>query len=662
MTFDEFNLSEPVRAGIRDVGFTEPTKVQVESLTHSLSGRDVTVQSQTGTGKTAAFLISIFELLTQNESFKGRKALVVAPTRELAVQIEDEANRLGAHVGLNVACFYGGVGYGKQEDAIAEGVDIIVGTPGRLLDFAQSGKIKLNQVGICVIDEADRLFDMGFYPDIQRIMKGMVPRTERLTMLYSATLSIRVLHLAYEYMNDPAEVEIEPEHITVQEVQQEVLHASRDEKMRVLLGLIQREDPGSCLVFSNTKSGAEQVAKRLEVNGYGARFMMGDLPQQKRLQILEAMKEGTTRFLVATDVAARGLHIDDLDLVVNYDVPEDPESYVHRIGRTARAGRSGKAYTIACERFVYGLEPIEKLIGMKIPVGRVTDELLVEDKSEGIHIRTGDTKGGSSRGRPAHGSRGRPERRPRREARGERTGGRPARGPARASQNRGGREQSGERDKEQRAHVAESHGPSGGKGGSGDAGESRKSRRRGNGGAGRPRRHEPNRTTAANTAKGEAGAPSRDTSLDDRLEYYRRKYGEDFVPGDIGESESGGNERDAKGARSAAGGNDPGAPGGERSSRKRRSRGRRGSRGSGGNAKSGASSPSGKGQRAGTGPSEAQGAQGDDRGARNRSEHPEHFERSQDNEGVKSREAGSGESRRGGNGIVSKLRRLFGGR
>ena len=512
MSFEEFNLSQPVLDGIRDAGFTEPTKVQVESLKHSLAGRDVTVQSQTGTGKTAAFLISIFELLTQHERFQGRRALVVAPTRELAVQIEDEANLLGKHMGLRAACFYGGVGYVKQEKAVAEGVDIIIGTPGRLLDFKQSGKLDFKQIGICVIDEADRLFDMGFYPDIKRIMKGLVDRKERLTMLYSATLSIRVLNIAWEYMNDPAEVEIEPEHVTVQSVEQKVLHVGREEKMRALLGIIEKEQPGTCLIFSNTKTGAEQVAKRLEMNGYSARFIMGDLPQRKRLQIIEGMKDGKTRFLVATDVAARGLHIDNLDLVVNYDVPEDSESYVHRIGRTARAGQSGRAYMLACERYVFGLEPIEQLIGMKIPVERVDEFLEVEDSSEGVHIRTGSARAAVSGGSPDRGGR------------------------SKSRQGRGKRDRGGRPERSEGVRAAEAHGPSGGKRG-GEEHPDHKSGRRRKDSPRSTRPHEANRTTARNAAGHDVGAPSRDAPLDERLEHYRRKYGEDFVPKDGPESD-----------------------------------------------------------------------------------------------------------------------------
>lgn len=606
MNFESFNLSQPVLDGIRDAGFTEPTKVQVESLKHSLAGRDVTVQSQTGTGKTAAFLISIFELLTRNERFQGRKALVVAPTRELAVQIEDEANLLGKHVGLRAACFYGGVGYGKQEQAVADGVDLIIGTPGRLLDFKQSGKLDFRQVGICVIDEADRLFDMGFYPDIKRIMKGLVDRTERLTMLYSATLSIRVLNIAWEYMNDPAEVEIEPEHVTVEAVEQKVLHVGREEKMRALIGIIEKEQPETCLVFSNTKTGAEQVAKRLEMNGYSARFIMGDLPQRKRLQIIEGMKEGKTRFLVATDVAARGLHINNLDLVVNYDVPEDSESYVHRIGRTARAGQTGRAYTLACERYVFGLEPIEELIGMKIPVERVDEFVEVEDKSEGVHIRTGSARVPASSGRSERGGRSKS---------------RPA---------RGGKDR---RSKPERTHgvrAAEPHGPSGGKRGGEDHPDHKSNRKRKD--APRSTRpHEANRTTAKNATGHDYGTPGRDASLDERLEHYRRKYGEDFVPKETAGESPVGEDRGspAVGTRS------------DRSTRRTR----------GGKRRSGGKSDK-LPQKRETGEGERRGADGRENGARN------------NNRSAEAADSGTVEQSKEGSdrGIVSRLRRLFGRR
>jgi ATP-dependent RNA helicase RhlB len=357
MTFDELNLDERLMRAIGDLGFTTCTDVQAETFAHTLGGRDVAVQSQTGTGKTAAFLISIFHLWLTDEKYRNSKALVVAPTRELAVQIERDAKALGKYLPFKTACFYGGVGYVAQEKALSEGVDLIIGTPGRLLDFNQSRKIDFHELGILVIDEADRLFDMGFYPDIRKIMRRARPREERITMLYSATLSVSVRNISWQFMNNPAEIEIAPEQMTVDKVDQVLYHISKDEKFSLLLGVLRQEDPENALIFCNTKRMTEIVAKRLALNGYSCEFIMGDLPQKKRIRIIDNLKSGELRMLCATDVAARGLHVDDLDMVINYDLPEDPEAYVHRIGRTARAGKTGKAVSLACERLSTASSP-----------------------------------------------------------------------------------------------------------------------------------------------------------------------------------------------------------------------------------------------------------------------------------------------------------------
>ncbi len=293
---------------------------------------------------------------------------------------------------------------------LRKGVDVVIGTPGRLIDLNQSGKLRFDDIGILVIDEADRLFDMGFLPDLRRMIKKLPPTGSRQTMLYSATLSGKVRDLAAEYMTDPAEVEVAPEQVTVQTVTQMLYHVDRDEKMKLLLGILKKENPGSALIFTNMKTRAAEVAKRLAHNGFTCEYIIGDLPQSKRLSIINAMKSGQLHILVATDVAARGLHINDLDLVVNYDLPEDPEAYVHRIGRTARAGKSGKAITIVCERYVYGLEAIEALINVKIPVAVATDDDFLEDASAGIRFhddrrRPGsDSRGGRSADRGGRGA------------------------------------------------------------------------------------------------------------------------------------------------------------------------------------------------------------------------------------------------------------------
>jgi ATP-dependent RNA helicase RhlB len=558
MQFTELELHSDLRRGIDDMGFVDCTPVQERTFTHTLEGRDVTVQSQTGTGKTAAFLITIFQLLSEDERYKGRQAYIVAPTRELAVQIEREAQRIGAHLPFRIANFYGGVGYGPQEKALKEGVDVIIGTPGRLLDFHSSRKLPFDNIGIVVIDEADRLFDMGFYPDIRRMMRDMLPKDQRMTMLFSATLSTKVRNIAWQYMNDPEEVDIEPEHITVDTVEQELFHVARNEKLGLVLGLLERYKPENGLIFTNTKQAAEEVALRLQYNGFSAEFIMGDLPQRKRMKLIDGMKDGSVRFLVATDVAARGLHVDNLDIVINYDLPEDPENYVHRIGRTARAGASGRAAALACERYVYSLESIEDLIGMKIPVGRVTDDDFKDDASSDKHLgqvrkelgikhERAPTAGGSHGGRSTSRS----------SKSGRRSGGDRARGGER-SRGGGERSRSGE---ERRRHDAGKAGAGGSTGSAAAASSARKSSSRGDdaakSGAGSAEgaartggerkhpqaHHKPTRQTHHHK-------PTAKTSVEDRLEYYRRKYGEDFELSESTAGRSGGGGRGANGGRS----------------------------------------------------------------------------------------------------------------
>lgn len=379
MKFSDFELNSSILKGIEKAGFTECTDVQAETLKSSLKGKDVLVQSQTGTGKTAAFVITVYHLLHTREELKNKKVLILAPTRELVLQIEKEAKLLGSFTGHKIGSFYGGVGYNQQEAMIEEGVEIVIGTPGRLIDFAGSGKIKFSEFGILVIDEADRMFDMGFYPDIKRMMRRMATPDKRISMLFSATLSMRVKNLAWEFMNEPVEINMSEEQITVDKIDQVLYHVGGHEKIQLLLGIMKQRNPKNVLIFTNTKHEAMRVAGKLSGNGYECDFIIGDLPQKRRTRIIDNIKSGKLRCLVATDVAARGLHINDLDLVINYDIPEDFESYVHRIGRTARAGKSGIAVTLACEKFVYGLEAIESYIRMKIPVEWAGEELYIED-------------------------------------------------------------------------------------------------------------------------------------------------------------------------------------------------------------------------------------------------------------------------------------------
>lgn len=372
MKFTELPLSKEVLQGTIKAGFESCTKVQEDVLPTSLTSKDVMVQSKTGSGKTAVFLLTIFEnyIRAKKEGKTSPVALVVAPTRELAVQIEKDAILLASGLGedFKIGCFYGGVGYQQQTDEIKSGLSLYVGTPGRLLDFGSSHKIDFRTFDIIVLDEADRMFDMGFLPDIQKMFNQSRLPKERQTMLFSATLSTKVRNLAWSYMNEPKEIEVEPEEITVNKIDQILFHVTKEEKFGLLLKLMKKLNPSSALIFTNTKDMAVEVSKRLSANNYKSAYLMGDMAQSERLKTLTKMQEGKISILVATDVAARGLQIDDLALVVNYDIPEDPESYVHRIGRTARAGKSGKAVTLGCEKYIYGLEAIEEYIQMKVPV------------------------------------------------------------------------------------------------------------------------------------------------------------------------------------------------------------------------------------------------------------------------------------------------------
>lgn len=387
MNFSEFSLHEDLLKGIAAAGYVTCTPVQEQVLKTSLSGDDLYVQSQTGTGKTAAYLVPTIQELIANPENSGKKALILVPTRELAVQVEEEAKNLVSATKLSAFSFYGGVGYSKQVEALQKGVDFIIGTPGRIIDLKKGGQLDLSAVAFLVIDEADRMFDMGFYPDLREILKFIPNPESRQTMLFSATLNTYVKNLAWEYTRDAKEITIEAENITVDEIDQELIHVSSDKKLPLLLGILGKENPASVLIFCNTKRGAEVLGKRLKLNGYQSEFLIGDMQQSKRLEVMNRFKEGKVSMLVATDVAARGIDVDDLAMVVNYDLPIEPENYVHRIGRTARAGKSGKAYTFCSEKDVYDLPAIERYIDKKIPAIVCADDMLSEDKSKGVYIK-----------------------------------------------------------------------------------------------------------------------------------------------------------------------------------------------------------------------------------------------------------------------------------
>ena len=388
MDFTEFNLHESLMKGIEKAGYKTCTPVQEQVLKAGLTGEDLYVQSQTGTGKTASYLTLMLQQLLTVPELNGKKALIMVPTRELAVQVEEEAETLAQFTGLKTGSFYGGVGYEKQTNLLKQNVDILVGTPGRVIDLQESGTMDLSQVAFLVVDEADRMFDMGFYPDLRKLIKVLPATENRQTMLFSATLNTYVKNLAWEYTEEAKEITIEPEHITIEEIDQVVLHVSSDDKMKLLLGILKNEKPKSVIIFCNTKRSCEVIAKRLKMNEIEAEFIIGDLPQSRRLKVLESFKQGELTCLVATDVAARGIDVSDLAMVVNYDLPNEAENYVHRIGRTARAGKSGKAYTLCSEQDVYNLPAIERYVGNAIPASMASDDMFVEDVSSGVYIKT----------------------------------------------------------------------------------------------------------------------------------------------------------------------------------------------------------------------------------------------------------------------------------
>jgi ATP-dependent RNA helicase RhlB len=380
--FSSFDLPDELVQGIEDAGFLACTPIQEKTLPLTLKGQDVAGQAQTGTGKTAAFLIATFNHLLVNPAAEDRKptqarALILAPTRELAIQIHRDAMALGQHTGLRLGIAYGGTDYDIQRKHISEGVDVLIGTPGRIIDYFKQHVFDLSQAQVVVLDEADRMFDLGFIKDVRYLLRRCPPPDKRLGLLFSATLSHRVNELAYEHMNSPQLVQVESEQVTADRVRQVLYHTANDEKIPLLLGLMNRIGATRSIVFVNTKRDAEKVWSYLEGNGHKAAILSGDVPQKKRQTLLKKFQDGELAVLVATDVAARGLHIPDVSHVFNYDLPQDAEDYVHRIGRTARLGADGDAITFACERFVYSLPDIEAYIGHSIPVEQVTDDMLV---------------------------------------------------------------------------------------------------------------------------------------------------------------------------------------------------------------------------------------------------------------------------------------------
>ncbi len=419
LKFEILGLAEPLLQSVREAGFKGCTPIQAETLPIALAGRDVAGQAQTGTGKTAAFLLALFNRLLTHPAPASRKknqprALVIAPTRELAVQIHKDATVLGAHTGLSMAVVYGGEDYEKQRNRVAEGVDLLIGTPGRLIDYMKQHVFDLHVAEVLVLDEADRMFDMGFIADVRFLLRRLPHPTQRLSMLFSATLSHRVMELSYEHMNNAEFVRIEPDKVTADNVRQALYFPASNEKLPLLVGLLRKIDPHRTMVFVNTKRVAEDVVGTLNGNGFKSEVLSGDVPQNKRLRLLREFTSGELPVLVTTDVASRGLHIPDVSHVINYDLPQDAEDYVHRIGRTARAGAFGDALSFACEEYSFSLPDIEQYIGHSIPRATLEPGLMPElappekrERNRPLHPHGSRGGGGGRRSGGGGGGRGR---------------------------------------------------------------------------------------------------------------------------------------------------------------------------------------------------------------------------------------------------------------
>ncbi len=368
--FADFSIHDAVLDGLDEAGLSYCTPIQAQTLPHTLAGGNIAGEAQTGTGKTAAFVVAtLHHLMTHpvDEDAVGPWAIILAPTRELAVQIHSEAEQIGAFTGLEMAAVYGGTGYEAQRQQLQAGVDVIIGTPGRIIDFYKQKVFSLRNIEVAVLDEADRMFDLGFVSDIRYLLRRMPSAEQRLNLLFSATLSYRVMELAWEDMGDPPRVAVAAEQRTVEHVRQTLYHVAKEDKTAFVVGMLQQIDPRRTLIFANTKRAAEQLVGYLRGNGIDAAVISGDIPQNKREQLLERFRDGDLPVLVGTDVAARGLHIESVSHVINFDLPQDPEDYVHRIGRTARAGESGDAISLACDEYVFSLPDIEAYLAEKIP-------------------------------------------------------------------------------------------------------------------------------------------------------------------------------------------------------------------------------------------------------------------------------------------------------
>jgi ATP-dependent RNA helicase RhlB len=386
--FHDLALPPEVMHAIAELGFRYCTPVQAAILPQALAGRDATGRAQTGTGKTAAFLIAILTRFLRAKPPEKRRpgtprALILAPTRELVMQIEKDARGLAAYVPCSILGVFGGIDYQKQLHALKERpIDIVVATPGRLLDYKRKGHLNLGKVEVMVIDEADRMLDMGFIPDVRRIVESTPPKAQRQTMLFSATLTPDVLRLASSWTRDAFMVEIDPEQVAVASVDQKVYITTTKEKFTLLYNLITREHLERVLVFTNRRDEAQRLRDRLKALDVSCGLLSGDVEQTKRIKTLEDLRGGRIRVLVATDVAARGLHVENISHVINYNLPMDPEDYVHRIGRTGRAGALGTSVSFACEEDGEQIPLIEKYLGRALECIYPPDEWLAQLPAE----------------------------------------------------------------------------------------------------------------------------------------------------------------------------------------------------------------------------------------------------------------------------------------
>jgi ATP-dependent RNA helicase RhlB len=403
--FADLDLAPTLHSALADAGFKNCTPIQAESIPKFLEGKDVAGQAQTGTGKTIAFLLCTLNKLLRDEPMQGRtsrdtRALILAPTRELAIQIEKDAIPLIAGTDIKLGLAYGGTDWEKQKEKIEGGVDILVGTPGRIIDYFKQGVFTLKKCEVVVLDEADRMFDLGFISDLRYLLRRCPSTEHRRNLLFSATLSAKVLELAYEHMGDPVSVKIEADTMTADKVRQVMYYPGNHEKIPLLIGLLQKMQPERTMIFINTKYEAENVWRWLKGNDFSVEVISGDVRQKKRERLLQQFKNGELDIVIATDVAARGLHIPGVTHVFNYDLPDDKEDYVHRIGRTARAGTEGDAISFACETYAFNLGDIEDYIGHKIPLESVDPDLLVEPKPKAPRPeRKGPPPGSGNRNR-----------------------------------------------------------------------------------------------------------------------------------------------------------------------------------------------------------------------------------------------------------------------